>query len=314
MKTKTISKVIKSKMESWWNSIEDVGLRAQVEKKTIVTGGCIASMFLNEQISDFDVYFKDRDITKKVAQYYVDRFQPVSTKGIQCSIKVDDSKSDRIRVVIKSAGVASEEETQKDYEYFEAADVNTRAGEYVGDVMDDPGEIQDLYEETEKKALEVEDDKKPFRPVFMSTNAITLANKVQLITRFYGDPNELHENFDFIHCTNYWSSWDDKLVLKEKALEALLTKELKYVGSKYPICSLIRTRKFIQRGWTINAGQILKMVMQASQLDLTNIQVLQDQLTGVDAAYFSEVLAKVKEGDPEKINAAYLVEIIDRMF
>ncbi|MCA9729903.1 MAG: hypothetical protein KC729_19625, partial [Candidatus Eisenbacteria bacterium] len=62
------------------------------------------------------------------------------------------------------------------------------------------------------------------------------------------------------------------------------------------------------------AGQILKMSMQISALDLTDYAVLQDQLTGVDCAYFAEVLAKVKEKDPEKINQAYLVEIIDRMF
>ena len=54
--------------------------------------------------------------------------------------------------------------------------------------------------------------------------------------------------------------------------------------------------------------------MQVSELDLSDPRVLRDQLTGVDAAYFCELLAKVREKDPDKINAAYLVEIIDRMF
>src|SRR3546814_3043827 len=76
----------------------------------------------------------------------------------------------------------------------------------------------------------------------------------------------------------------------------------------YPVCSVIRLRKFIRRGWVINAGQILKMMMQVSELDLTNPAVLQDQLTGVDSAYFIELMSKVKENDPEKVNAAYLVE------
>ena len=106
----------------------------------------------------------------------------------------------------------------------------------------------------------------------------------------------------------------DKLVLQQEALETLLTKELRYIGSRYPVCSVTRIRKFIQRGWTINAGQILKMCMQISELDLTDPKVLEDQLTGVDSAYFIQVIRAVKEKDPEKINAAYLVEIIDRMF
>src|SRR3546814_2766082 len=48
----------------------------------------------------------------------------------------------------------------------------------------------------------------------------------------------------------------------EPALDGLLRKELRYVGSKLPVCSLIRLRKFIRRGWVGNAGQILKMTMQ----------------------------------------------------
>jgi len=80
------------------------------------------------------------------------------------------------------------------------------------------------------------------------------------------------------------------------------------------VCSVVRLRKFISRGWRINAGQILKMCMQISELDLTNIEVLDDQLTGVDTAYFLQVIDRLKEKDPEKVNTAYLIEILDRMF
>ncbi len=93
-----------------------------------------------------------------------------------------------------------------------------------------------------------------------------------------------------------------------------MARELRYVGSKYPICSLIRLRKFVRRGWYVNAGQILKMVMQVSELDLKSVEVLEDQLTGVDVAYFLEVIDKLKAKDPQKVNTAYLVEILDRMF
>jgi hypothetical protein len=56
------------------------------------------------------------------------------------------------------------------------------------------------------------------------------------------------------------------------------------------------------------------MVMQVSELDLTDPKVLEDQLTGVDSAYFVQLISKLKDKDPEKVNAAYLVEIIDRIF
>lgn len=314
MKAKTIKAVMRKKCDEWLDSIEDAALRKLAHRDAVITGGSIASMLLKESVNDFDVYFTTRDTTRMIAQYYCDRFKPTNAAGIECKISVKDDDDGRIRIVIKSAGIASEDGTQKPYEYFEARPADEAAG-YVGEVMADPGEIQDTYEETEKLAQQTEDDGKPkYRPVFMSTNAITLSHRVQIVIRFYGEPDEIHENYDYVHCTNYWRCKDGELTLRPAALEALLMKELRYVGSKYPVCSIIRLRKFIGRGWTINAGQMLKIMMQISALDLTNIEVLQDQLTGVDSAYFLDVIAKLKEKDPEKVNTAYLIEIIDRMF
>lgn len=313
MKAKTIKLTLRKKIDDWLDTIEDEVVRAVAANNTIVTGGAIASMLLKEPVNDYDVYFRTHDAAMKVAGYYLGRFSPETKKGIPCKMYLDDQDG-RIRIIIKSAGIASEGGSEKPYEYFEARPEGEAQG-YVGEVMSDAGQIQDTYEQTEELALATEDDGKPkYRPIFMSTNAITLSGKIQIVIRFYGEPEAIHENYDYVHCTNYWSSWDNELVLRREALECLLSKELRYVGSKYPICSLIRLRKFIARGWTVNAGQILKAVMQVSELDLKDIRVLEDQLTGVDAAYFLEVIQKVKEKDPEKVNAAYLVEIIDRMF
>jgi hypothetical protein len=246
-------------------------------------------MLLNEEVNDFDLYFRNVHAAETVAKYYVERFQKET--GHPLALEVKDG---RIRITTS----------------------NGHRGETAGNIETlGTDEIEDVYEQAENDALATEDDgKPPYRPVFMSTNAITLSNRVQIIVRFYGEPDQIHENYDFVHCTNYWSSWDDTLTLRQPALEALLAKELRYIGSKYPVCSIIRLRKFIKRGWTINAGQILKAVMQISELDLTDPKVLEDQLTGVDSAYFMQLMTKLRENDPEKVNAAYLVEIIDRMF
>jgi hypothetical protein len=314
MRAKTIKSILRKKMDDWLESIEDESLRKDVAQNVIVTGGCIVSMLLGEKISDFDVYLRTHQTALWLAQYYVQRFKTQRKKGIEVPIKVLE-EGDRIKIVAQSAGIASAEGTKKPYQYFEGRPEG-EAGSYVGDVIDNPEQIEDTYEETQEKALETPDEKglPKYRPVFITTNAITLANKVQVIIRFHGEPDEIHKYYDYVHCTCYWKSWDSELVLRPEALQAMLARELHYVGSKYPICSLIRMRKFIQRGWKINAGQILKMVMQISELDLTNFKVLEDQLTGVDTAYFIELLEKVAEKDPEKINAAYLVEILDRIF
>lgn len=312
-KAKTIKAVLRKKIDAWIASIEDPAVAALVQQNAIVTGGAIASMLLGEQVNDFDVYLRDKETAVAVAKYYVARFHPVKANGIGCLILVDDT-TERVKITIKSAGIASENGADQPYEYFEGAPDESAQG-YVGEVMQDPGDIQDAYEQTEEAALRAtEDEKGMYRPVFMSTNAITLSHKIQIVLRFYGDPDDIHKNYDFVHCTNYWTSGDSSLVLRQPALEALMARELRYVGSKYPICSLIRLRKFINRGWTINAGQILKMCLQVSELNLKDHLVLQDQLTGVDVAYFTELVRKVHDKDPEKVNSAYLIEIIDRMF
>lgn len=289
MKGKTIKAVIAKKINDWVSSIDDPAVAELAKENTIVTGGAIASMLLNEPVNDFDIYLRTKQAAEAIATYYVNKF----TEETKWPLKLEVTP-DRIRIVTERG----------------------HRGETAGNLeMLGSGQIDDAYEQAEAMALETEDDgKPPYRPVFMSTNAITLSHRVQIVIRFYGEPDAIHENYDYVHCTNYWTSWDGALVLRQPALESLLSKELRYVGSKYPVCSVIRLRKFIKRGWTINAGQILKAVMQISELDLTDPKVLEDQLTGVDSAYFMELMTKLKEKDPEKVNAAYLVEIIDRMF
>lgn len=291
-------------MNKWFQSIEDDTVRGLAMKNTIVTGGCIASMLLKEPVNDFDVYFRNRETALAVAKYYIDRFKITNKNGIDCPIFIDEDKTDRVEIIVKSSGIASEAGSELPYQYFESAQDPADANEYINSIL-----AQDEVK------TEVEPAEKPkYRPVYMSSNAITLSDDIQIITRFFGDPAEIHENYDFVHCTNYWTSWDNKCITNKAALEALLAKELKYVGSKYPLASLIRIRKFIQRGWTINAGQILKAVMQLQRLDLSDVDTLKDQLTGVDVAYFNQVIHLMKERDQKHIEHTYLVEVIDRLF
>lgn len=318
MKAKTIKSVLRRKVAAWAATIEDEDLRKRVEDNTIVTGGAIASMLLGEPVNDFDVYFRDMATTHMVATYYVKRFKVKNKAGIDCPIHVE-AQDGRVRVVIKSAGIASEGGSTQDYNYFEARpeDDDQSAAGYVGDIMQDPGDIEDAHEAAEAAeaaALEAEEGKPEYRPVFMSSNAITLSSRLQIVLRFYGLPDEIHANYDFAHCTCYWTSWDGHLELRPAALEALLARELRYVGSRYPFCSLVRMRKFVARGWRINAGQVLKMVMQLNELDLKKPAVLEDQLTGVDVAYFAQLVSRLAERDPEKVDSAYLIEVVDRMF
>jgi hypothetical protein len=244
----------------------------------------------------------------------VDRFNgnadtPAAKEHVQKGLKPFVSVKDgRVRITISSAGVAGDATVEEDYDYFESApeDNMNRFVEEVADV---------LNEADQEKVIEDKDEKKPkYRPIFLSDNAITLSDGIQLVVRFYGEPDKIHENYDYIHCTCYWTP-KEGLVCSAEALKAILTKELIYSGSLYPICAMIRIRKFVARGWRINAGQFVKIASQINDLDLTSIAVWEDQLTGVDTAYFRQLIDILKNhAEGGKIEKSYVITLIDRMF
>lgn len=308
MKSKTINAIISSKFKNWLDSIQDPKVKEMVKNNTIMTGGAIASMLLKEEINDFDFYFRDIETTAAVARYYVNQFKAnppakvSDTRPVNLVVQVD---KDRVQIHIQSSGVVSEESSTTPYNYFEQTNPeDAEAEQYLNKLADT------TKSETKPK----------YRPIYLTSNAITLSDDVQIVIRFFGEPNQIHENYDYVHCTNYWTSWTQadgkKLVLRAEALESLLTKELRYVGSKYPLCSLIRLRKFIGRGWTVNAGQILKIALQLQDLNLHDSAVLQEQLTGVDIAYFRQLLAAVEKDAKAGVNidGMYLVQLIDKLF
>lgn len=150
--------------------------------------------------------------------------------------------------------------------------------------------------------------------LFMSNNAITLTGKIQLIIRFYGEPDQIHNNYDFTHAKCYWDHGNESLVLPADAMECLLSRTLIYTGSLYPIASIFRMKKFINRGWRISAGQQLKIMWQISEIDLSDKEVLREQLTGVDELYMAELIDALNAVPAAKITSTYVGKIIDRIF
>jgi len=301
MKAKKINTIICKKFDEYTSSIKDERVKKLVIANTVITGGCIASMLLKEKVNDYDLYFTNKETVKAVAEYYVKQFNDKNDEdgyvldGAIPNVNSEGGAAlnmtpDRIKIIFDSNGIAKEKGFLGAHEL----------GERMENQNEDSADINEEY-----------------RPIYLSCNAITLSHQIQIVIRFYGEPMEIHDNYDYVHCTNYWSSKDREVYLNQNALESLLAKELKYIGSKYPLASIIRMRKFINRGWTINAGQILKMGFQLSLLDLTNIEVLEDQLVGVDVAYFNTLIDALKNrpgNEEQTLTYGYLAAIVDKIF
>ena len=353
MREKHIKAVLKKEFNNWLDSIDDPGVKKVATENTIITGGAMVSLMQNEKPNDFDLYFRTKEAVKVIANYYVDKFnekhgqietkigkvtkavvidgEDIEISGETVTIKDDklikilgksefwigkhdgdftgmtrmivNTPEDRIKIYIHSDGVIG------DSNIYEDADPELIERTSIQEALETADDIS---------AEKLEEDRPLYFPVFMSTNAITLSGKIQLIVRFYGEPDVIHETYDFVHTKAYWTSWADKVVIPKEVYEAVMNRTLIYTGSQYPLCSVMRIRKFIRKGWNINAGQILKMAFQISELNLKDIDVLEDQLVGVDSLYFMaliEQLRKKQESDPNwNISQNYVVSIIDKIF
>jgi hypothetical protein len=292
MNSRNIKKSLNAKMEDWLKHIDDANIVKVIRDNAIITGGAIVSLLTGDEVHDYDVYFRTKESCLAVAEYYVKKFNATHSSHASINEKTLIEEG-RIQLYIKSKGVAGEPEEQDE------SGITDETEPYI----EDPNR---------------NDEKPKYRTVFLSTNAISLSDKIQIVTRFYGSPEEIHKNYDFIHCTCWYSFLDNELELPAKALEAIINKELYYVGSRYPLCSIIRTRKFINRGWSINAGQYLKMCLQLNELNLKDLNVFKDQLVGVDSAYFNAAIEQIQEKQTKnpdfQVDNSYLFEVINRIF
>lgn len=305
MQVKTIKKNLITKLEDWLSTIEDKQLEDSVRKHLLVSGGSIASMLLNEQVNDYDIYIQDYNTLLRLVKYYVWKENNWYAAENNNMTEIVPERKEIIEVL---EGINKDELLSE----FKEKQFN-RKKIIIENLTDFRIALYpvstDLYVAPER---ELTKDMK-YKVACISVNAISLTDDIQIVARFHGSPEEIHKTFDFIHATNYFT-FKDGLVLNKEALTSLLEKQLHYQGSLYPLTSVIRTKKFLKRGWNINAGEYLKILFQVSQLDLTNINVLYEQLVGVDVAYFSKFIEVLAGVPKEKYSSGYINELIDRVF
>lgn len=321
MEGKNIKIHLKEKIRDWVSSIDDPKVKDAVLENAIITGGAIVSLLQNEKPHDYDIYFRTEESLKLVADYYVEKY----VEGNRTELEENNLSPSVQRCYWNEEGkvwcVLNESERKRDDERIR---VFVRSVGAVGSDYKPYGETDSQYRKAMaqiganlKNNPDASIDKLPaYSPVFITNNAITLKDDIQVILRFYGNPEEIHKNYDFVHCTSYWTSYNDELVMPARALEAIINKELYYVGSKYPLCSIVRSRKFLKRGWHINAGQYVKMVLQLNALDLRNLHVFEEQLIGVDSVYFGAVINKIDklQEDGVRVDETYLIKLVNEVF
>lgn len=282
---RSIRKELNKRLKAFVESIEREEIKNIIRNRTIVTGGAIASMLMGDDINDVDIYFKDQESALKVSRYFVK--------------------------------IATGEEPRHELSYEEGTGRGSAPDHAVG--LKDQVNLKGASEKVvsiyiPSGGVIFSDSQEDYFPKCITENAITLNNDIQLITRFSGSVEEIHANFDFVHATCSYDWGSNELVLPPEALENIISRTLDYRGSLYPLASLFRLRKFIARGWTVNAGQILKIAFQIGKIDFTDSYVLQDQLTGVDQTFMNSLIRALHGVPKEQMNPEYVSVLIDKIF
>ena len=296
MQIKSIKKTIQAKLDDWLESITDKSLRDAVKDHLLVSGGSITSLFLGEPVNDYDIYLQNRSVLLRLVKYYTNGHNDVSILDGEFRQQYIDEYKGR----------------------FSDHDFAKHQGKRASALRNLREDQVKIYIEGSNGGLKVDiNPEKKYQVSFFSPNAISLTDDIQIVIRFHGKPEDIHKTFDFVHATNYFT-YAAGVVTNLAAAESILTKQLKYQGSLYPLTSVIRSKKFVKRNWNINAGELLKMMFQISMLDLTDMDTLEEQLIGVDVAYFETLIKALRgkqENEPEfKITPEYFNALIDKIF
>ena len=283
-KFSTIKQLLSTKISAWLTTLPE-DIRGQVASDTLVCGGAITSLMLGEMPNDYDIYFKTKKTALLVAKHYCS-LVPLNVgepQILETEVKdFNGELEERIQIYIKSSG---------------AIDVD-------GTLRQDDSDLE---------GIKVSDKREGYTTRYITNNAISLTNKVQLVIRFWGGPTDIYRNFDFVHCQASFDFVMNSLDISKETMQSVLSKTLVYNGSKYPVASLLRLRKFLSRGWRISAGQALKIGLQLRRWDITDHEQLREQLIGVDMSFMLSFIEAIRAHEGQ-VDDKYLGDLVDKIF
>jgi hypothetical protein len=222
---------------------------------SFIAGGAILSVTKEEKIKDYDLFVTTAASARSLVNTFLRRIQGGDT--LQLITEVDE-----VNPKI-SKGVLS----------FTQPDRMTLP---IEDIIDNFNQL-----------CKKQKSKGKLQPVYLSKNAITLSNGVQVIFRFIGEPEDVFSTFDYEHCKVYWRPKPQGLLLGSlvytgRSQESIAKNELIYTGNtRFVLSAISRLNKFIKRGWGISPSSLLSLAVTASKIDWSNRKVLEEELLGI---------------------------------
>ena len=186
----------------------------------------------------------------------------------------------------------------------------------------------DLYFKNEDDAIKAEKLLKENGYSLMSktNNALTFENHnilegmnplmFQIIigkNLFFDNPKDLIASFDFTINMAAFDLKAGELIIGDKFEEDNLKRKLIYNNkSKYPIVSLQRAIKYINRGYSLSPVEQVNIALHINSLLINNLMDLKIQLQGIDTAVFSPIIKDLIDNNNEEYDYDTFKEKLDK--
>lgn len=228
---------------------------------SFIAGGAIISISREEKIKDYDLFMVKGDSAVALFNSLMNRVP--GGANFQLVVNKDEKNPKLERGTLKSAVI----------------NFNNEKVQSVEELIDEFNENCKRFKPSNRNHKVV--------PTYLSKNALTLNNGIQLVFRFIGEPKEVFSTFDYEHCKVYWRPNPIGLLLgtvtyEGRSQESIAKNELIYTGNtRFVLSAISRLNKFIKRGWGISPSSLLSLAVTSSKVNWSNKQELEEELLGI---------------------------------
>lgn len=124
-----------------------------------------------------------------------------------------------------------------------------------------------------------------------------------VMPELFGDPQTIFSYYDFTVCMGAYQFFEDGqkegFIFGDDFFKHIGQRRLVFhVGTKYPICSLLRVMKYVKRGFFITGMELMKIGLAVHALKIETYADLRRQLQGIDTAFLADLTDQMKDGEP----------------
>lgn len=103
---------------------------------------------------------------------------------------------------------------------------------------------------------------------------------------YFDEPMKVYEHYDYTICMGGFDFANDLFFFHQDFLKHLAQRRLVFNHkTDFPISSLLRSTKYLSRGYFISGVELLKIGMTIQATKITNYKELRRQMMGIDTAF-----------------------------